>query len=136
MNDSAAARRVLRAALATDLVAFLERAFRALEQDKTLLLHPYVEFLCAELMRVAAGGERRLILNLPPRHLKSILVSVVFPAFLLGRDPRLRIAVVSHSQDFAQIGSAVPPDGFVGLVSGGFSGDEAAPEQRHRLRND
>ena len=98
MNDSAAARRVLRAALATDLVAFLERAFREIEPDKTLLLHPYVEFLCAELMRVAAGDERRLILNLPPRHLKSILASVAFPAFLLGRDPRLRIAVVSHSQ--------------------------------------
>jgi len=101
MNDIAAARRVLRAALATDLVAFLERVFREIESDK-LLLHPYVEFLCAELKRVAAGGERRLILNLPPRHLKSILVSVVFPAFLLGRDPRLRIAVVSHSQDFAR----------------------------------
>jgi predicted phage terminase large subunit-like protein len=102
MNDSAAARRVLRAALAIDLVAFLQRAFREIEPGKTLLLHPYVEFLCAELMRVAAGQERRLILNLPPRHLKSILASVAFPAFLLGRDPRLRIAVVSHSQDFAR----------------------------------
>jgi hypothetical protein len=102
MNDSAAARRVLRAALATDLVAFLERAFREIDPEKKLLLHPYVEFLCAELMRVAAGDERRLILNLPPRHLKSILASIVFPAFLLGRDPRLRIAVVSHSQSFAR----------------------------------
>ena len=102
MNDSAAARRVLLAALATDLVAFLERAFREIEQRETLLLRPYVEFLCAELMRVAAGVERRLILNLPPRHLKSILASIVFPAFLLGRDPRLRIAVVSHSQSLAR----------------------------------
>ena len=46
MNDSAAARRVLLAALATDLVAFLERAFRDIEPGKTLLLHPYIEF-CA-----------------------------------------------------------------------------------------
>jgi hypothetical protein len=103
MNDSAAARRVLRAALATDLAAFLERAFREIEQGETLLLHPYVEFLCAELMRVEAGDERRLILNLPPRHLKSLLTSVAFPAFLLGRDPRLRIAVVSHSQSLARL---------------------------------
>jgi predicted phage terminase large subunit-like protein len=102
MNDSAAARRVLLVALATDLVAFLERVFREIEPGKTLLLHPYVKFLCAELMRVAAGVERRLILNLPPRHLKSILASIVFPAFLLGRDPRLRIAVVSHSQSLAR----------------------------------
>jgi hypothetical protein len=61
MHDSAVARRVLRAALATDLVAFLERAFREIDPDKKLLLHPYVEFLCAELMRVAAGDERRLM---------------------------------------------------------------------------
>jgi predicted phage terminase large subunit-like protein len=101
-NDSAATRRVLRVALATNLVAFLERAFRDIEPDKTLLLHPYVELLCAELMRVADGIERRLILNLPPRHLKSILASVAFPAFLLGSDPRLRIAVVSHSQSLAR----------------------------------
>ena len=53
-------------------------------------------------MRVADGDERRLILNLPPRHLKSILASIVFPAFLLGRDPRLRIAVISHSQSLAR----------------------------------
>jgi predicted phage terminase large subunit-like protein len=103
MPDSAAARRVLRAVLATDLVAFLERAFREIEPGKTLLLHPYVESLCAELMKVAAGVERRLILNLPPRHLKSLLTSVAFPAFLLGLDPRKRIAVVSHSQDLARV---------------------------------
>ena len=54
-------------------------------------------------MRIEAGDETRLILNLPPRHLKSILVSVVFPAFLLGRDPRKCIAVVSHSQDLARL---------------------------------
>ena len=102
MNDSAAARRVLRAALATDLVAFLERAFREIDPRNTLLLHPYVEFLCAELMQVASGDERRLILNLPPRHLKSNLASVAFPAFLLGRDPHRRIAVVSHSQSIAR----------------------------------
>ena len=127
MNDSAAARRVLRAALATDLGAFLQRAFREIEPGKTLLLHPYVEFLCAELMRVAAGGERRLILNLPPRHLKSILASVAVP----GISSRPRPAP-AHRRCFAfaglraQIGSAVPPDGFIRLVSGGFSADEAA----------
>src|SRR4029077_14238056 len=41
-------------------------------------------------------------INLPPRHLKSILISVVWPAWLLGRDPSTRIAVVSHSQSLAR----------------------------------
>jgi predicted phage terminase large subunit-like protein len=102
MNDIAAARRALRAVLAHDLSAFLERAFRELDPRNTLHINPYVEVLCQELMRVAAGQERRFILNLPPRHLKSILVSIVFPAFLIGRDPRLRVAVVSHGQSLAR----------------------------------
>ena len=42
-----------------------------------------------------------LIINLPPRHLKSVIASVAFPAWLLGNDPTKRIAVISHSQSLA-----------------------------------
>ena len=52
-------------------------------------------------MGVANGDETRLIINLPPRHLKSVLTSVVFVAWLLGRDPKLRIAVISHNRGLA-----------------------------------
>jgi predicted phage terminase large subunit-like protein len=96
MNDL----ELLRAIISRDLLAFLQRAWREIERDE-LVLRPYVEFLCAELMRVVVGQERRLIINLPPRHIKSILVSKVFPAFLLARDPTMRIAVVSHSMNLA-----------------------------------
>ena len=36
-----------------------------------LVVAPYVELLVQTLMRVAAGKETRVIINLPPRHLKS-----------------------------------------------------------------
>jgi len=94
--------RAFLAVLQTDLLAFLERAFRDVDQRNELIVADYVELLVAELTRVAEGKETRLIINLPPRHLKSILVSVVFPAWLLGRDPKLRIAVISHSQSLAR----------------------------------
>lgn len=42
------------------------------------------------------------MINLPPRHLKSSLASIVLPAWLLGRDPTMRIGVISHSQSLAR----------------------------------
>jgi len=95
-------RRVFNAMLTTDLTAFLERSYRAVDSRNTLSLAPYVQYLLAELLEVVRGAERRLIINLPPRHLKSILTSIVLPAWLLGRDPALRIGVFSHSQSLAR----------------------------------
>jgi len=39
----------------------------------------------------------------PPRTLKSLMASVAFPAYLLGRNPGARIIGISHSSDL-QIG--------------------------------
>lgn len=91
-----------RAALATDLLTFLERAFREIDPRGVLQVADYVLYLIEALQRVAEGKDTRVILNLPPRHLKSILASIVWPAWLLGQDPKLRIAVVSHSQALAR----------------------------------
>ena len=49
-----------------------------------------------------AAKERQLIINMPPRSLKSIVASVAFPAFALGHDPSLRIICVSYSGDLAK----------------------------------
>jgi predicted phage terminase large subunit-like protein len=43
----------------------------------------------------------RLIINLPPRHLKSLLASIAFPAWYLGHDPSAQILCVSYAQDLA-----------------------------------
>jgi hypothetical protein len=44
-----------------------------------------------------------LIINIPPRSLKSLMGSVSFPAFVLGHDPSKRIIVVSYGEDLARI---------------------------------
>jgi hypothetical protein len=92
---------VYRAIIKTDLQAFLEGAFPVVDNRWPLEVAPYLEYLLNELTGVAEGHETRLIINLPPRHLKSVLTSIVFVAWLLGRDPRQRIAVISHSQALA-----------------------------------
>ena len=52
-------------------------------------------------MRVDNGDNRRLLINQPPRSLKSITASVAFPAWQLGRDPTRRIIVVSYSNELS-----------------------------------
>src|SRR5208282_5600474 len=39
----------------------------------------------------------RLIISVPPRHLKSHLASVTFPAWSLGHDPSMQILYVSYA---------------------------------------
>jgi hypothetical protein len=47
----------------------------------------HIEAIAHQLNRVRRGKVTRLIINMPPRHLKSLTVSVAFPAFLLGLEP-------------------------------------------------
>jgi hypothetical protein len=47
------------------------------------------------------GKTKRLMVTVPPRHLKSIIFSVALPAYLLGRDPTLRIICISYSNELA-----------------------------------
>jgi hypothetical protein len=48
---------------------------------------------------VLRGNIRRLIITAPPRTLKSLMVSVALPAYLIGRNPGQRILGISHSSD-------------------------------------
>jgi hypothetical protein len=52
-------------------------------------------------MRVYRGQIYRLLINVQPRSLKSICVSVAFMAWLLGHHPTRRIIIVSYSNELA-----------------------------------
>jgi predicted phage terminase large subunit-like protein len=53
-------------------------------------------------MLVLRGEISRLIITVPPRSLKSICASVVFPAFALGHNPTRKFICVSYSQGLAE----------------------------------
>ena len=61
----------------------------------------HVEVITAKLAAVYRGEIRRLIINVPPRYLKSLLGSVAFPAWCLGRQPGTQIICASYAQDLA-----------------------------------
>jgi hypothetical protein len=91
----------LNAALRNDFAAFLHRCFRALNPGATSVPNWHLDALAYHLELVRRGEIRRLIVNMPPRSLKSIACSVAFPAFVLGHDPRKRLIVASYGADLA-----------------------------------
>jgi predicted phage terminase large subunit-like protein len=92
---------LLDAVLRNDFLSFLRRCMATLNPGAPFLLNFHMEAIAYQLVRVLAGEVTRLIINLPPRHLKSIMVSVAFPAFLLGHDPRRRIFGISYGGDLS-----------------------------------
>ena len=89
------------AVLRSDLGFFAERCFYELNPQAAFLPNWHIEAIAAKLAAVAQGKIQRLIINLPPRHLKSLLTSVAFPAWRLGHDPSAQILCVSYAQDLA-----------------------------------
>jgi predicted phage terminase large subunit-like protein len=53
------------------------------------------------LMDIAEGNKDRVCVNMPPRHGKSQLVSIYFPAWFIGRFPNRKVLMVSHTTDLA-----------------------------------
>src|SRR5262245_29804803 len=97
MNDQVAFSALLR----SDLRSFVWKSFQTILPGTPYLPNWHVDAIVHQLMRVHAGDISRLLINQPPRSLKSICVSVACVAWLLGHDPSRRIIVVSYSNEFA-----------------------------------
>lgn len=61
----------------------------------------HLDVLAHALERVEKGDLKRLIVSMPPRHGKSQLTSINFPAWYLGRNPRDEIVVASYTGELA-----------------------------------
>jgi len=51
--------------------------------------------------RVANGTNKRLIINMPPRHTKSEFASYLLPAWFLGKYPHKKVIQTSHTAELA-----------------------------------
>src|SRR6201987_4718230 len=89
------------AVLRHDFATFVARCFHELNPQAELAMNWHIEVIAAALTAVQQGKIRPLIINLPPRHLKSLMASVAFPAWCLGHDPSAQILCVSYAQDLA-----------------------------------
>ena len=54
-----------------------------------------------KLERIANGELKRLIINMPPRHTKSEFASFLFPAWMIGKNPNMKIIQATHTTELA-----------------------------------
>ena len=95
--------------LRTDFLAFVRKAYAWLNGDDARLeKEPYLEYLSTVLARLANSEIRRLLVNLPPRHLKTFVFSVCFPAWELLHRPSTKIMVVAGNAELVEKEIAEP----------------------------
>ena len=92
---------MVRALARRDFGVFLELVFHALNPGTPLARGWYLSAMVRALEDVADGSNRRLQITVPPRHLKSVMTTVAFPAWLLGHRPEMRIICASYGQDLS-----------------------------------
>jgi predicted phage terminase large subunit-like protein len=78
-----------------DLLAFCKH------MQPDYLVGRHHKILARMLMDIAEGKKDRICVNIPPRHGKSQLVSILFPAWFLGKFPTKKVLMVSHTTDLA-----------------------------------
>jgi predicted phage terminase large subunit-like protein len=84
-----------------DLATFIHRSFQTVAPGQTYLSNWHIRAMAHSLELCGSGKIKRLLITLPPRHLKSVCASVAFPAWILGHDPSKRIICASYSADLA-----------------------------------
>ena len=78
-----------------DLIEFCKR------MQPDYIVGKHHKILARMLMGIEQGDKDRICVNIPPRHGKSQLVSIYFPAWFLGRNPNKKVMMVSHTTDLA-----------------------------------
>lgn len=101
MEKSSFSQQTLDAILRTHFPSFLIKTFNTLHPGQVFVPGWHLLAIAYQLERVRRGECRRLIINLPPRSLKSLAISVAWPAYLLGHDPTLRIICPTYSGQLA-----------------------------------
>ncbi len=81
MSDRATAFRIL---LREDLTSFIHKTFLTVSPAREYQPNWHIQAMARHLEQCLKGNIKRLIITVPPRHLKLISASVAFPAWALG----------------------------------------------------
>lgn len=72
-----------------------------LECKDEFIVNFHHEIICERLTRLASQKGQRVIITVPPQYGKSELISRLFPAWVLGRNPKAKIILASYSSVLA-----------------------------------
>jgi predicted phage terminase large subunit-like protein len=85
--------------LEEDLYSFFEDGWKVLNPNREIKLNWHIEAVCDHLQAVSAGQIKNLVINIPPRHLKSSITSVFWPAWAWIKHPEIRWLFLSYGKD-------------------------------------
>lgn len=80
---------------------FVQKCFYELNPSEKFINGMYIDLLCDQIQSMIEGENQKLIINLPPRYLKSVICSIALPAFILGHNPSAKIMCISYGEDLA-----------------------------------
>jgi len=85
-------------ALAFDFYSFVQAAWPIIEPSQPFIPNWHIKAICKVLQDIGLGLEPadRWVFNIPPGTLKSILISVMWPAWMWARDPQKRFLTASY----------------------------------------
>jgi predicted phage terminase large subunit-like protein len=83
------------------LRAYVEQAWPILEPETPFVPNWHIDLLCEYLEAVTAGDIRHLLINVPPRSMKSLLVSVLWPTWEWIQRPGGRWICASYAEALA-----------------------------------
>jgi hypothetical protein len=95
-------KRVKREQARRSLKEFVIQAWHVLEPSTEFLDGIPIDAICSHLQAVTEGHIGNLLINVPPRHAKSLLVCVFWPAWVWIDHPEARWLFASHRQPLAE----------------------------------
>lgn len=84
------------------LLSFLRRGFHYLVSTNELFYGWYISFLLDIMHFLEIKKTKRVIICMPPRHLKSVIISTILPAWVMGRDSTKKVIVSSYGMHLAE----------------------------------
>ena len=85
-----------------DLRAFVETAWPIVEPVTPFVGNWHIDAICDHLQAASRGEIQRLLINVPPRHMKSLTVSVFWPAWWWTFAPHIRFLTASYGASLAE----------------------------------
>lgn len=85
-----------------NLSEFIRQAWPVIEPGTEYIENWHIDLISEYLQAVTNGEIRRLIINIPPRHMKSIHATVCFPCWTWIRSPEKRFIKVSYSDSLSR----------------------------------
>ena len=95
VDPAALLRQVRREQAERNLPEFIRQAWPVIEPGTTFIDNWHIDCIGEYLEAVNRGQITRLIVNMPPRHMKSLEITVCYPAWTWVKHPERRFIKVS-----------------------------------------